>query len=745
MYVTNTNSISALPAPCRALTELPDQQTVDAAGIGLPLEMARLVSCVIFRQAARGRSKSRSTIHETIMALVFLGRQPVERNGEVQPAPFPDLATSRWPQGREVFRRLGITNRDLEAYCRSARQRADDACLPLEWALALVPAAIWPMVAKVIEWGPEQVALRMEWAVTAMAQTTTQRDRRRRPAGSPLSLSTIDHRVTGLWQMLGVLLELRSIAATSPVLPLAPLDGWTVKPRRIDPRDFGAREAGQDNSGPSVEVCATRLRELAAEAATSRRGEGYLKRRRVLLMALLCLFGGRADAFRTTRVEDYLPNHRYPDGMIGPVLRIFPAKTWDPDEAHYLPLPSDLAGWIESWIGFTGRQIGQLDEPLFPSRKPKPGRPNQPLTEHGFFTAVAGARQPGGTGSRPLLPMGDDPYLGWRVHAYRHTAYQAATQAAANLQHEDSTFFPHIHPQEFAKAIVGHHLVRDVGAIYRDLDRQLLSRAVVDEMWRVLYDDGVRRRGPDPNRVRRAREQRDALQLTITALGHHIRDLEARAAQAADRLGGARDESRRIQLQLQAAELRLDANAQRDELRRHEDTLAQADGELADATATLVPIPDHISNAEHARQLADALGRPGADVPVTPPVRLADELTIRDAAELFGVDAHSIGRWRNHGFPRHRPLPWYGGEEAWHDHTQKDRRLRVGAINVDGLTEPQRQMLEQLRLGRALADSSDPGTAQVVGPSVIDGQLDAWETSGASPPHEPVAIQEYGE
>src|SRR6185312_8453509 len=109
----------------------------------------------------------------------------------------------------------------------------------LAWALAFFPAAIWPMVAKLIEWGPERAALRMEWAVTTMAQTTTQRDRRRRPAGSPLSLSTIEHYVGGVWQLMDVLVELRSIAANSPVLPRELLDAWTTKPIRIDARALG--------------------------------------------------------------------------------------------------------------------------------------------------------------------------------------------------------------------------------------------------------------------------------------------------------------------------------------------------------------------------------------------------------------------------------------------------------------------------------------------------------------------------
>ena len=73
----------------------------------------------------------------------------------------------------------------------------------------------------------------------------------------------------------------------------------------------------------------------------------------------------------------------------GPALRIFPGKTRDPDEAHYLPLPDEVARWVEDWITFTGRRFGQPDEPLFPNRKPKPGRPGKFLTSHGLYSAIA--------------------------------------------------------------------------------------------------------------------------------------------------------------------------------------------------------------------------------------------------------------------------------------------------------------------------------------------------------------------
>ncbi len=231
------------------------------------------------------------------------------------------------------------------------------------------------------------------------------------------------------------------------------------------------------------------------------------------------------------------------------------------------------------------------------------------MTPHGFYTAIAGARQKGGTGSYPLMARGADRFIGWHPHAYRHEAYQLAVQAATNLQSNDPGFFPHVHPHEFAKAIVGHHLVTDVGAVYRDLDRQSLCRAVVDEMWRVLYDEGVLRRGPDIDRVRRAREQRDALLVTLDGILATILDREAKAERAAGRASNGRDKQRRLELKLQAAEHRLDANGRRDDLRRFQESLEQAELELEAAQTTLVPIPEYVSDAEHARSFADALGQ----------------------------------------------------------------------------------------------------------------------------------------
>lgn len=749
-----SESNSTIPEPRRVADELPNQAAVDAAGIQLDLETARLVACVIFRQATKGRAKSRMTIYNTILALAFMAREPLDRNGRRDPAPFPHLRLDRWPQGPSVFERLGITNRELEAYGIATRLCADDAVLPLDWALAFYPPAIWPMIAKVVEWGPERTGLRMERAVMTMARTPTQRDRRRRKAGEPLSLATIENRLDAVWHLMRVLVELRSIASSSPVLGLEPLEAWTTTPDRIDARVLGAKPANQDNTGPSVDACSERLKQLAYDALKTTHRNGYLKRRAALLMGILPLYGPRAGAFRAADVGDYVPQHRYPDGSRGPVLIIKPGKTLDPDELHFLPLPAELAGWVENWISFTGRHIGQANEPLFPGRKPKPSQPNARIGAHGFYSAIAGAHQAGGTGSHALLPLDDNPFIGYRIHAYRHTANQLISEAAARLQRANPGFFPQVAPAQFSKAVLGHELITDITAVYSDLDRQLMAKAVIDKAWQILWDDGILQRGPDPDRIHSARHRRDALALTHDCLIAEIRACEARAEQLTTRANHTRDKHRKLELKLDAATEQNTAYTHRDELRRIAADLAHAEAELDAAHTTLVPIPNDRTNEEHEQLVRAALGSGQPEQERTPDTGpLADEITVSDAAELWQTEPQTINRWYRNGCPAHRLLAWLGGKTAWHIYTAKDKRLRVDAINTATLTEDQQERLTQLRRRRAKLDTeadrpnvpmiahhrpSTHETAlshdQTPSRQTADGLIDAWQTSGSSPP-----------
>jgi integrase len=748
-----SKSNTSLLGPRRAADKLPAQAAVDAAGINLDVETAQLVARAIFRQVTKGRSQSRMGIHNTALGLAFLAREPLDRNGKHDPAPCPDMHLDRWPQGPQVFKRLGITHRDLETYGITARHHADDAVLPLEWALAFYPPEIWPMIAEVIRWGPEQTRLRMERAVMTMATTPTQRERRRRKAGEPLSLATIENRVDGVWNLMRCLVELRSLAATSPILSVDPLDAWTTLPDRIDARALGARDANLDNTGPSVTASSQRLREVAHHVEKRTTRDGYIERRGRLFIATLPLFGPRDGALNAVEVSDYQPAFRYRDGSRGPVLVIRPGKTRHPDHLHILPLPALLAEWFEDWITFTDRYIGQPDEPLFPSRKPKPGRPNTHMTTHGFYNAIAGARQAGGTGSYALLPLDGDPFIGYRPHAFRHTAKQLIMDAASRLQRADPGFYPHVHPDEFAKAVLGHELITTVSAVYRDLDQATLAKAVINEAWRILWDDGVLRRGADPDRIRAAREYRDALVITRDALTAAAGACDARAEQFRARARATRDQTRRLELHLEATSEENAALKHRAELRTTEDQLALAEVELVAAQEEQVPITNDHSDAEHDLLVHAALNGSEAEpeCPTTGP--LADEITVSDAADLWGVSEQTINRAHRNGQPTTKPLKWLGGKTAWHTYHQKDKRLRVDAINNAALTPDQEQRLLELRQRRAQLDAQivhpapnvrsdhEPNSKEqtmidnpTIGRQTTDGLIDAWQSSGSSPP-----------
>ena len=258
------------PSPCRASEIFTCQADVDLLGITLPLIEARVVLCVLSHLLGKGKSKSRAQLHSAVYAVVHMMRAEITRFGETTPAPYPDLPVDGWPSGRSAFQKLGITYVDLEETWAIVKDRADDACLPVEWIVAFFPARVWAPMATLISWGPDTVDVRMEHAVKQMARQPITRARRRRPAGSHLSKGTIEYRITGVWQLLDAVIAVRThvVTAPNPSLDVTIIDAWTRKPKRTNSTALGARPSGQDNSGPGIEHCAKRLRELALKART---------------------------------------------------------------------------------------------------------------------------------------------------------------------------------------------------------------------------------------------------------------------------------------------------------------------------------------------------------------------------------------------------------------------------------------------------------------------------------------------
>lgn len=269
-----------------------------------------------------------------------------------------------------------------------------------------------------------------------------------------------------------------------PTLALPLLEAWTHLPARPDLKALGAKPSGLDNGGPSLEDCRLRITALADDLYDNPEFP-YMRLRRLLMLGLLTLLGPRGDVIRVARSSDYSRDRLWPDGVRRPTLTIRPGKSWDADGEHYLPLPLELAGWLESWLLFTAEKSGGGDRPLFPGRS-RPGEPLPPLTYPGFYSAVAGRPNHGSGRQHALIPLNGDSYTGVRPHGFCKASSELAHRAAVILKTTHPGVYDHLTPEHFSRALLGHALTHTVADVYRSLDRERLTSLAVEIAWTVL-------------------------------------------------------------------------------------------------------------------------------------------------------------------------------------------------------------------------------------------------------------------
>lgn len=508
---------SRLPEPRTARQELPDLASVRALGLGMALEEARLCAVIWSWFLADGKAKTRSPIYQCLYSLGFAANVVVRRDGITEVGPHPELAGRAWPQAEAVFGRLGIDHLDLASYWRDAKHEADDACYPMVWLVEFFPPAIWPMLLTLIQWGPERMAVQFEQVAIVMGQTPIQRATRRRPAGSLTARSTVDTRVRAVWRLMRQCINVRTRVKASPrpTLDIGLLEPWTHEPPLPNLIECGTVPSGMDNSGPSLADCRRRLNELVRDLDENP-AYPWRRLRRVVLFSLIVLLGPRADALRTAMTTDYDPARLWPDGHRRPTLTIRPGKTREWTDEHYLPLPREVADWVERWMELTAKKFGEQPRPLVPGR-PLPGKPLRPLSQSGFYTAIAGHQH-----QKALIPLSDDPFVGMRPHGFRKAASELAHQGAVALKKRQPGIYDHLTPEHFSRALLGHTLVKGVADVYRSLDPQRLTSLVVDEAWRIIRgtepERGAEREAPGISLP--AQEQIDALGVDLLRIVH---------------------------------------------------------------------------------------------------------------------------------------------------------------------------------------------------------------------------------
>src|SRR5262249_4894128 len=301
-----------------------------------------------------------------------------------------------------------------------------------------------------------------------------------------------------------------------------------------------------------------------------------------------------------------------------------------------------------------------------------------------------------GTGSTPLIPRGDNAYLGYNPHSYRHTAFQFACRAGVTAKREHPESYSHFSPHDFARAVVGHDLVRSVGDVYRDLNQEHLARVAIDYAWVDLRFKPVLI-GPDPQAIEDASGRLELLMDMMSSLRATLVELEERQREISRRqatLSGDQPEAARLEsntLVFQLARLQTEIASTQSRL-----TLARRD--LEAALTDEVSLDDYEDVAEHEEHLSRVRVR--ADAALNRVAFDPDHVvTVRELAHVLETTPKTINGWIRNGFPASRNPLWQS--EQWTARKEGKRALPVSCLGADALSPIQQERLLLLQLQQA--------------------------------------------
>ena len=787
----------------------------------LEVETARVILCVLSSLLGESQDNERQQAAKSINLLKRAGALEWinEYTHETEPAPHPELCRLGCPTGSAALNALGLKGPDI-GKCWSDRHTAvEDSCLPLCWVLEFVPAPFWPLLATVIEMGPDEVRSRTKKVFGELASTPLPVNKRR-PEERGLAVSSMLQDAAKLWNFMDAAVglqkelkvkekkrqsELERRRAVSPeadlpslALPTLLLEEWIAKPKRLtasELRSLGARQAQTDTSAPPAEHIKKRLKELATDAEVHRSAEEIRRRRKVYALqklvefALMILYGLRPAAAAALNVEHYKPDYPFEHGR-GPTLIVHVESltengaVLDPNKTRSgsmaLALPPEVATWIEKLIHLSGRTLEEQGEhplllngrgvrkstgniyndfagcsagtrnPLMRAgvpllavdafrvgmRRAKQRCAADETTFNGgrwlpikstgetleLFVTVTGentyeistrsAGDPGSAVSRAygaqdavLCPNGsaiEHQWIGYSPTRYRHHVTQLADRATERWKIERPAQTGHIKVEDPGELLIGHKLP---GYGYRD-KQQLAKRegiiaSIVPYMWEELWEDGAVRVGIDPSAVLRARTRRDDIEARIQFHEAEAERLEHKRIEALRRSTRLTDLTALQRLTNEALAMSGEASRHlREVARLHmERATAQAAFDQACNESVRLTDPSWMDDAAYASACAEAVG--AIDEPVHDAIRLADELTTAQAAQLWGRTPKQVREWRNgKSFPHWKPWLAHEGEtpeSAWRCVNKKDWRLPVERINVHALSDEQRELLDRLR------------------------------------------------
>jgi hypothetical protein len=296
------------------------------------------------------------------------------------------------------------------------------------------------------------------------------------------------------------------------------------------------------------------------------------------ILAVLAVLGLRPESLWRMNVEDFIPEHVFPDGTKGPALACPPVKR--ETDTHIKALPTLVGEWVEEYLDFIA---GKPGEPLWrPTRK---SRSLERLSQQCFTDPLI----------RYLSPHCENKL--YSPGTMRHLAAKLATLVGIEwINHSPRDFLLGNHhglpsSAETFGAVLLSQTLKNPTDRYRDVNsikgREQLTKFIAEGSWEWLWGDLGARKGPDVELVADAEQKVKRTETELRGIRAQLGELEQQVVVAA---------------QLEIKELLV--------LLVRQNALAK---QLADATASYERAVHHM---EHARTAEIPIDDFAAEIPL---------------------------------------------------------------------------------------------------------------------------------
>lgn len=538
----------------------------------IPHEDHELLRVFLSRLIGPSRDQRRTAGYNTARLLAGMAAVSVPEeyaNGQLISGELDALDTKPPAHFQTSITRLRgahLTPAEITDEWRQAESAGRSAQLSDLTLAVCVDPRVWPYIPLMLREGPDAFVRRFVWFARAEAA--------RGLSGASIQSS----RVTYAQALVARAVELNGLGFPHPAI-----EEWRAKPKIPQGKTYGNKADKAQQPIPQAVVRRTmrlwweRL-QLATDGGTKLPANHFRSIRLFLFTAILLTTGTRYTALAEMRIEDYEPEHIFPDQTVGPAVGLRIGKQdSDKPPLRWKALPPALVPYMSLYIEAANIQHQPRHWPfwagsIYPPREPEdaetvpvPWHARQVLSGHKATyercldlrrrrvarklledgasaeeteRAVAETRSSAGTPVFPF-PHGKNPWDGYAPHACRKYANNAIAKALTIFLEtsEGEEFRGMISPSAAAASVLDHTIGPEDRYGYAlaegDQKREMWSKRLCPIVFELVVGELGAPKGIDKARVRELRHEKRELLRTEEDLHNLLTQVSRDAAKAA--------------------------------------------------------------------------------------------------------------------------------------------------------------------------------------------------------------------